>query len=141
MPASTLEAILVALITLLDAQTSATVLRNEVSPEAIPAGGLIILRDGEPGEPEVSLSPMRWHYEHQAELEVFVSGPTREADYDTLKQAIGAAVAADRSLGGRCDWIEAEAPRNDDIPFVGGPTVKAGLITVRLEFATLDPLS
>ena len=37
----------------------ATTLRREVLPERLPDGGLLILRDGEPGEPEVTLSPLR----------------------------------------------------------------------------------
>lgn len=40
----------------------ATVLRGEVLPERVPAGRLLIRRDGEPGEPEVTLSPLRYHY-------------------------------------------------------------------------------
>ena len=51
---------------------AATVLRDEVLPERIPSAGLIILRDGQPGEPEVTLSPLRYHYQHRAELEVIV---------------------------------------------------------------------
>ena len=35
---------------------AAPVLRGDVLPERIPATGLIILRDGKPGEPEVTLS-------------------------------------------------------------------------------------
>ena len=47
-------------------QTLATpVLRGEVLPERIPATGLIILRDGKPGEPEVTLSPLTWFYQHR----------------------------------------------------------------------------
>ncbi len=42
-----------------------TVLRGDVLPERIPATGLIILRDGKPGEPEVTLSPLTWFYEHR----------------------------------------------------------------------------
>ena len=42
----------------------AKVLRGDVLPERIPAEGLLILRDGEPGEPEVTLSPLRYHYQH-----------------------------------------------------------------------------
>ena len=38
----------------------ALTLRDEVLPERIPAAGLIILRDGQPGEPEVTLSARRW---------------------------------------------------------------------------------
>ena len=37
---------------------AAPVLRGDVQPERIPASGLIILRDGKPGEPEVTLSPL-----------------------------------------------------------------------------------
>ena len=38
----------------------ATALRGEVLPERVPAEGLLILRDGEPGEPDVTLSPLRY---------------------------------------------------------------------------------
>ena len=51
---------------------SAPVLRGEVLPERIPATGLIILRDGKPGEPEVTMSPLTYFYEHRAELEVVI---------------------------------------------------------------------
>ena len=46
-----------------------TALRGEVLPERVPAEGLLILRDGDPGEPEVTLSPLRYHYQHRAEIE------------------------------------------------------------------------
>jgi hypothetical protein len=39
----------------------ATALRGDVLPERVPADGLLILRDGEPGEPEVTLSPLAYH--------------------------------------------------------------------------------
>ena len=35
---------------------AAPTLRDEVLPERIPTAGLIILRDGQPGEPEVGLA-------------------------------------------------------------------------------------
>ncbi len=37
---------------------AALTLRDEVLPERIPAAGLMILRDGQPGKPEVTLSPL-----------------------------------------------------------------------------------
>ena len=83
-------------------------------PERVPADGLLILRDGEPGEPEVTLSPLRYHYQHRAEIEAVVQGADRDAAFDTLTASIGAAIAADRTLGGHCDWVEAEAPRAVD---------------------------
>ncbi len=44
-------------------------LRGDVLPERVPSAGLLILRDGEPGDPEVTLSPLRYHYQHRAEIE------------------------------------------------------------------------
>jgi hypothetical protein len=53
---------------------AATVLRDEVLPEHIPPAGLIILRDGQPGEPEVTLSPLRYHkgYVQASEIEPLI---------------------------------------------------------------------
>ena len=69
------ETILAALHTRLSA-LPATALRGDVLPERVPAAGLLILRDGEPGEPEVTLSPLRYHYQHRAEIEAVVQGAT-----------------------------------------------------------------
>ena len=96
---------------------AALTLRDEVLPERIPAAGLIILRDGQPGEPEVTLSPLRYHYQHRAELEIVVqAGTGRASAFDDLIAAIGAALEADRTLGGLCDWLEPEAPASVDLP-------------------------
>ena len=102
------ETILAALHARLSA-LPATALRGDVLPERVPTDGLLILRDGEPGEPEVTLSPLRYHYQHRAEIEAVVQGADRDAAFDTLTASIGAALAADRTLGGLCDWVEAEA--------------------------------
>ena len=55
---------------------AAPVLRGDVLPERIPATGLIILRNGKPGDPEVTLSPLTYFYEHWAELEVVIQAGT-----------------------------------------------------------------
>jgi hypothetical protein len=121
---------------------AATVLRGDVLPERIPASGLIILRDGKPGEPEVTLSPLTYFYEHRAELEVVIqAGTGRDAQFDTLTADIGAALATDRTLGGLCDWVEAEAPEPVDLPIEGAAALKAAVITVVLHYATIDPLT
>lgn len=117
-----------------------TVLRGEMLPERVPAVGLMILRDGEPGEPEVTLSPLRYHYQHRAEIEAVVQGATRDAAFDTLTAGIGAALAADRTLGGLCDWVEAEAPRPVDLPVDGEASLKAAVIPVVLHNSNADPL-
>ena len=120
---------------------AAPVLRGEVLPERIPPSGLIILRDGKPGEPEVTLSPLTYFYQHRAELEVVIqAGTGRDALFDALAADIGAAIATDRTLGGLCDWAEAEAPEPVDLPIEGAAALKAAVITVVLHYATPDPL-
>ena len=79
---------------------AAPVLRGDVLPERIPATGLINLRDGKPGDPEVTLSPLTYFYEHRAELEVVIqAGTGRDALFDALTASIGAVLAADGNMG------------------------------------------
>lgn len=60
------ETILQALHAALQISPLATVLRGAVLPERIPSGGLLILRDGDPGAPDMTLSPLIYHYQHRA---------------------------------------------------------------------------
>ena len=135
------ETILQALLAALQNMPGATVLRGEVMPERIPAGGLLILRDGEPGELEVTLSPLAYHYQHRAEIEAVVQGGDRDGAFDTLCTSISAVIATDRTLGGLCDWVEAEAPRPVDLPIEGAASLKAAVIPVVLHYTTADPLA
>lgn len=115
--------------------------RGDVLPERVPAQGLLILRDGEPGEPEVTMSPLRYHYQHRAEIEVVVQGTNdRDAAFDTLCVSIGAVITVDRTLDGLCDWVEAEAPQPIDLPVEGAAGLKAAVIRVSLFYTTSDPL-
>ena len=140
---TTRETILQALLAALQTVPGATVQREDVLPERLPAGGLLILRDGDTGTPEVTLSPLAYHYEHRVEIEVIVQGKmtvVRALTFDTIMQAIGAALAADRTLDGLCDWIEAQAPQPVDLPMEGGVALKAAIISVILTYTTADPL-
>ena len=134
------EKILAALHALLSA-LPATALRGEVLPERVPAEGLLILRDGEPGEPDVTLSPLAYHYQHRAEIEAVVQGAARDIAFDTLTVSIGTALDADRTLGGLCDWVEAEAPQPVDLPVEGAASLKVAVIPVVLHYSTADPLA
>lgn len=137
------ETILQALLAALQTVPEATVLRGAILPERIPTGGLLILRDGDPGTPEVTLSPLQYHYEHRAEIEVIVQGKTpadRDAAYDVLLQSLGTAITCNRTLGGLCDWMEAEAPQPVDLPVEGAEAFKAAIVPFILTFSTADPL-
>lgn len=73
--------------------------------------------------------------------EVVGAAATRDTAFDTLCASIGGAIAADRTLGGLCDWVEAEAPRPVDLPVEGAASLKAAVIPVVLHYTTADPLA
>ena len=140
---TTRETILQALLATLQSVPSATVLRGAILPERILPGGLLILRDGDPGTPEVTLSPLQYHYEHRVEVEVIVQGKTpaeRDVAFDVLLAELASATTADRTLGGLCDWVEAEAPQPVDLPVEGAEALKAAIVPVILTYTTADPL-
>ena len=135
------EDVLSALFTLLSGVGGATVARNMSLPTRIPAAGLVILRDGAPGEPEVSLSPLTYHYEHEAVVEVIVQGEaTQDAQFDAICVAIGARLAANRTLGGVCDWLEGAAPDPTEIITEGGEPMKGAAVTITLTYSTTNPI-
>ncbi len=137
------EAALKALFAVLSGIAGPAVKRNEPEVAKIPSGGLIVLRDGEPGEPEVMLSPTSYIYTHRAEVVVQVQdgdSGTRDTAMDALLQAIGQAVSADETLGGAVDMASPGSPELLDEPVEGAATIKAALVTVFLEYATSTPL-
>jgi hypothetical protein len=120
----------------------ATALRGAALPERVPAAGLLILRDGDPGEPQVTLSPLAYHYQHRAEIELVVQGASdRDTLFDDLIASMGAVLASDRTLGGLCDWVEPSAPEPVDLPVEGAASLKAAVIPVVLHYSTSDPLA
>lgn len=136
-----LETILQALEQVLLA-TGIKVERNTPIPEEVPASGLIILRDGDPGEPIVTMSPLAYEYEHRAEVEVYVQkAKGREAVIDAAKTALGAAITADRYLGGTCDWIEAGAPETAAFALEGAAPMLSQRIPLTIVYVTTDPLA
>ena len=135
------EVVLSALFAALAGVGGATVMRNASLPTRIPTAGLVILRDGTPGEPEVSLSPLTFHYEHAAVVEVIVQGQaTQDAQFDAICVAIGARLAANRTLGGLCDWLEGAAPDPTEIITEGGEPMKGAAVTITLTYSTNNPI-
>ena len=118
--------------------------RNSFFPETIHAAGLLILRDGEPGEPEILKSPVIYTYEHQARIDcvVQVTDPaTASAQLDALLGDIAQAVALDDSLGGAVDLAVVGAPLDDeDHQWVGAEDLRGVVVPVTLTYATSNPL-
>lgn len=136
------ETVLAALRLRLLSVSGARVERNIPVPTEVPEGGLIILRDGDPGEPEVTMSPLTYEYWHMAQVEIFVQARNqRDAKFDALKAAVGAAIAADRTISGTCLHSEAGAPQPNELTDDGAMAVKAASIPVTLVYLTSDPLA
>jgi hypothetical protein len=136
------EEVLSALFGAIENVPAATVKREEPLPEKVPAGGLVILRDGDPGEPEVLLSPLAYLWQHRAEIEVIVQRAPIEAPaaLDALLASVGSALSADRTLGGLADWVEWSAPQIRDLAIDGAAGLKGAVVTVILHYASSDPL-
>lgn len=129
-----LETALSALVAALDGATAAEVIRNATRPEDVPAAGLVVVRDGAQQEAEASMSPLRYHIEHGAE--VVVHAPDA-ATRDTLLAGLAAALVADRTLGGAVEFLEVGAIGLDDADFDGVAGVPGALMPVVLSYTTL----
>jgi len=135
---SRVETIMEALRAAIADATPAEVVRNEAQEIRVEVHGFINLRDGEPGDPEVSFSPLLYHYERVAMAEVIAP---IDGDTDAITVAIGAAIVANRTLGGLVDWVEAQAAETGDIETQEGPTFQVAMVPIRLHYATSDPLA
>lgn len=139
---STREAALAALKSALDAALpGADVKRNVDVPQTVGPGGLVVLRDGEPGEPEVSLSPPLYAFEHRAEVEFYIDRrDCAERVLDALLGDAGAALAADPTLGGAVDHCEPTAPTLEPLSGDGGDPLRVARLAILLIYVTASPL-
>ena len=145
MPASKAEQVLDALKAMLETVPAAVVERNSVLPEKVLNGGLIILRDGDPGEPEEALGGFgSTYYQHAVEIEVYVEegdAAVRDAVFDTLLQQIGAALEADSTLGGLVFGLTYGRPEPSIEAVTGAPAIKTATLTVTVDYESDTPLS
>src|SRR5918996_2432426 len=134
MPASKAEQVLEGVKASLETIPDAVVERNSALPEKIPDGGLIILRDGDPGEPEQALGGFgNAYYRHAVEIEVYVEesdAAARDAAFDDLLQQIGAALEADPTLGGLAFGLTYGRPEPAIEAVAGAPGIKSATLTV-----------
>ena len=145
MPASKAEQVLEALRVMLETVPGASVERNSALPEKIPDGGLVILRDGDPGEPEQALGGFRnAYYQHAVEIEVYVEegdAAVRDAAFDGLLQQIGVALEADPTLGGFVFGLTYGRPEPAIEAVAGAPAIKSATLSVTVDYETDTPLA
>ncbi len=138
------EQVLSALFARLRAVPLAAVKRNEALPQAVPAGGLVILRDSDPGEPDVTLNPRTECYGHLCQIEAFVTqaaGGGGETLLDGLLADIGTALASDCSLEGLAENLIWRAPETSALAIEGAAPILAARLTVTIEYLVSDPLA
>lgn len=139
------ETILARVRAAIDDGCHATVKRNVAIPVEMNAvDGLVILRDGEPGEPDVTLNPRTEYYSHAAQIEAYSDEDPMSEDHprlDALIAAIGAALNADPTFGGLVELMTASAPDVSVFAADGGSPIVGALITVVLEYQVSDPLA
>jgi hypothetical protein len=144
MPASKAEQVLNALTALLETLPDAVVDRNSVLPERIPDGGLIIVRDGDPGEPEQALGGFgSTYYQHAVEIGLYVedgNAAARDTAFDAVLQKIGALLEADPTLDGLVFGLTYRRPEPAIEAVSGAPAIKSGTLIMTVEYETETPL-
>ena len=137
------EQVLAALFARIEAGLAAAVRRNEALPERIPTEGLVIVRDGEPGEPDVTLNPRTEFYSHRVGIEALIARlPDRsgEAALDALVAGVAAALATDPSLGGLAENLRLGPPETSTLVIEGATPILAAQLIVTVGYLVEDPL-
>lgn len=106
-------------------------------------GGDVVGFPGELGEPELALSPAAYTYTHRIPVEA--AAPLGSADpdaaLDRMMGAVGTAIAADRTLGGLCLYLEVEAPDVTEVVTDGAATIRWAGFNILATYETPDPLN
>jgi len=118
--------------------------RNASLPERLSEHAMAVLRDGEMGEPEVSLSPLTYHWQHRVAIELFVADPNaseRDKRMDGLLVELAALIEEDRTLDGVIEYAEIGPPKFDELAPDGVSGIKACLLPVVLHYSSSGPLN
>lgn len=107
-------------------------------PARVDSSGRIVVYSGDPGEPEVDLSPLSYNWVHQIPVEVIFDDETA---LDAALMAIGAAIVANRQLGGLCEWLDADAPTTETIITDGGGGQRGAPLNILASYSTTSPLT
>lgn len=118
------------------ATSDVSVERNIALPISIPAGGLIIVRDGDAGEPTTYIGRPRpiEQFEHTLDVEIYVQLPDDIEDLYGIIDKIGDALRANPSLGGLVQSILIKSPNVEAIQQEGGSVVLAALLPITLSY-------
>lgn len=111
-------------------------------PASIGTNGTVVGHPGDPGEPDVDLNPVTYHWQHEMEME-FAASPAASdpaGSLDAMMQAFGSAVISNRTLGGLVDWLDVTPGAEDDQLMNGAATTRWASLTVTAHYSTTNPL-
>jgi hypothetical protein len=116
---------------------------EDAAPDRIGPNGRAYIESGDPGEPEIDLSPLTYNYEHQIPVTldgVAGNGLTAEQAVDAMVGSIADEIEADRFLGGLVTFLDATAPPGND-DYVEAASSTAGVsLTIVASYSTTRPL-
>lgn len=116
---------------------------EDAKPATIGELGEVIVRSGDPGDPDIDLSPPTYWYERVFPIELAAyDEPNRTARevMAAMGAAIGAAIAADRFLGGLCIWLDATAPVEGESDLRGARSIGWTDFAIVASYSTTSPL-
>ena len=117
--------------------TEAKFFRNPEGDVDASTDGVVIMTDGDPGEPEYILGPFGCAWEHAVEFELTASGEDRKDTIEALIALFDPALAVDRSLGGKVDDARiVTAPDFAEYPVDGAQTERSAVLRVQLSYTT-----
>jgi hypothetical protein len=104
--------------------------------------GTIIMRNGDPGQPTVTLSPVHYQWEHEVPLEFAAVGENRNSTVDAMLLQLDVFLTGNRNLDGNV--IDARvmiAPIIDEVDQAeGAQTIRVAQVMVRLEYDSASPI-
>lgn len=119
-------------------------LDNEAEmPNRIGDSGMVIVREGEPGDPQIDLSPPTYNYDHLIPVQVIARGDGVLSAKQVVDQLVGLlspVIAANRTLGGLVDYLEGTAPATGAIYSKGVEIGHGAEIPLTASYSTPDPL-
>ena len=103
---------------------------------------MAVVRDGDLEEPDVDLSPPTWHWLHRVPIELRAykqSAPLRDV-LDGMAAKVGAAVAADRFLGGLVSFLDVSGLDVEPLSSFGARTELGATFDIVATYSTNSPL-
>jgi hypothetical protein len=116
---------------------------EEARPSTVDELGLVIVRSGDPGTPDIDLSPPTYWYEHTFPVELAArpdGARTARQVLDAMLVAIGREIEADRYLAGLCNYLDAEAPTDGETQTPGAAAISWADCTIIATYSTTSPL-